>query len=587
MSARVAVARTRSPATTRPPRTPVRRLVALFILLAFGFSGILVRLVQLQVGDARSYRALAREQRVRTISLPAARGSVFDRNGEELALSLPAKAVYADPRLVTQPAATARIVADTLKVDFAGIYAALHRPGPFVYLARGVDLPSAAALEARHLAGIGFLRESHRYYPANDLAPQVLGFVGVDGAGLAGLELEYQSLLAGRPGNQVVEADPRGVLIPQGANAEVPSIPGDDLVLTIDREVQYRVQTALAHAVRRNHARGGTVIVMNPSSGEILAMADYPSFDPNRFAQGDPQALRNRAVTDAYEPGSVNKVITAAAAIEEKVLKLKERLKVAPSYRLYTKTFHDAHSHPTEAMTLADIIAYSSNVGTIEVASLLGRSRFYSYLQRFGLTQRTGVGFPGESPGLLPPPEQWSGTSMGTIPLGQGIAVTPLQMAAVYATIANKGVWVQPRLVDGVVGSDGRMRRPAAPKTRRVVSADTAATVAQMLAYAVRVGTGKEAQISGFWVAGKTGTARKVNESGTGYSSKYVASFIGFAPAANPAVVVAAVLDEPSTVYGGIAAAPLFRDVARFALARLRIAPAPRLPVPPHAVPVG
>jgi cell division protein FtsI (penicillin-binding protein 3) len=559
----------------------------LLLLLVIGLSGILVRLVQLQVRDAPSYRALARVQRVRTIALPAPRGSLFDRNGEELALSLPARAVYADPRLVSGPAATARVVADTLKLDFADVFAALHRPGPFVYLARGIELQAAAALEAKHLPGIGFLSESHRYYPARALAPQVLGFVGVDGAGLAGLELEHQRLLAGRPGHEVVEVGPRGLLIPQGANVDVQPIPGDDLVLSIDREIQYRAQVALAHAVRRNHAKGGIVIVMDPATGEILAMADYPWFDPNRFAEGDPGALRNRAVTDAYEPGSVNKVITAAAALEERVLKLKQRLKVGASYRLYTKTFHDAHSHPKEAMTLADIIAYSSNVGTIEVASMLGQTRFYSYLRRFGLTERTGVGFPGESAGLLPPTNQWSGTSMGTIPLGQGIAVTPLQMASVYCAIANRGVWVQPKLVKGMVGADGKVRPGAPSRTRRVISPETADTVSRMLAYAVRVGTGKEAQIPGFWVAGKTGTARKVNQEGTGYSNKYVASFIGFAPAANPAVVVAAVLDEPSTVYGGIAAAPLFRDVANFALARLRVPPAPRLPVPPHAVPTG
>jgi cell division protein FtsI (penicillin-binding protein 3) len=587
VSAGSVVSRRWRPSRARSPRTPPGRLVALLVVLALGLTGILARLVQLQVRDVSSYRALARDQRVRTIALLADRGSLFDRNGEELALSLPAKAVYADPHLVTRPAATARVVADTLKLDFAAVFAALHRPGPFVYLARGVDPQAAAALEGKHLAGIGFLSESHRYYPANDLASQVLGFVGVDGVGLSGLELQYQRQLAGRPGHQVVEVGPGGLLIPQGANVDVQPVPGDDLVLTIDRELQYRAQAALARAVRRNHAKGGTVIVMNPRTGEILAMTNYPWFDPNRFAEGNPQALRNRAVTDAYEPGSVNKVITAAAAIEERVLRLNQRLIVASSYRLYTKTFHDAHTHPKEAMTLADIIAYSSNIGTIEVASMLGRARFYSYLQRFGLTARTGVGFPGESSGLLPPPSQWSGTSMGTIPLGQGIAVTPLQMATVYAAIANGGVLVRPRLVNGIVGADGKVSPAAGAEARRVVSPQTAQTIARMLAYAVRVGTGKEAQLPGFWVAGKTGTARKVNENGTGYTDKYVASFIGFAPAADPSVVVAAILDEPATVYGGIAAAPLFREVTDFALARLRVPPGPQLPIPPHAVRAG
>jgi cell division protein FtsI (penicillin-binding protein 3) len=316
-------------------------------------------------------------------------------------------------------------------------------------------------------------------------------------------------------------------------------------------------------------------------------MVSYPWFDPNSLSTADPKAIRNRAVTDVYEPGSVNKVITAAAAIQEGALNVDQTLTVPDSYQMYTKVFHDAEFHPTQKMTLGDIIAYSSNIGAIEVASLLGRNRFASYLYRFGLAHSTGSGFPGEVSGLLPPVSQWSGTSMGTIPIGQGIAVTPLQMAAVYATIANGGVWVQPRFVRGTIGPVGTLV-PAPPSvTHRVVSAQTAQTVADMLAYAVDVGTGVQAQIPGYWVAGKTGTARKVRADGTGYSDKYMASFIGFAPASRPALLVAAVLDEPVTVFGGVAAAPLFQAVMRFALDRLGIAPAPRLPIPPHAITPG
>jgi cell division protein FtsI (penicillin-binding protein 3) len=548
-------------------------------------AGIVVRLVELQVRDASAYRTLAWDQRVRTIELPASRGSILDRSGQELALSLPARAVYARPSLLSDPRSEAKTVATALGLDVAGVLADLRKHEPFVYLARGVDLDTAAALEAKQLPGIGFLPETRRYYPSDDLAPQVLGFVGLDGRGLAGLEQQFQSLLAGRPGREVVEADPRGVLIPQGENVDVPPIPGDDLTLTIDRQIQFRTQAALKAAVKANRAKHGTVIVLDPATGDILAMAEYPSFDPNRFGAADPDSIRNRAVTDAYEPGSVNKVITAAAALEEGALKVDQRLMVPDFYRLYTKTFHDAHTHSPEKMTLGDILAYSSNIGAIKVARLLGPNRLYEYLERFGLTRTTGLGFPGESSGILPPPEQWSGTSMGTIPIGQGIAVTPLQMACVYATIANGGVWVQPRLVRSSVGPDGAVHVTRAAAARRVISPETADTLSKMLAYAVDVGTGQAAQIPGYWVAGKTGTARKVNEKGTGYEvGKYVASFIGFVPAARPALVVAAVLDEPVSVYGGIAAAPLFQDVARFALGRLRIPTAPRLLIPPHAV---
>ncbi len=561
--------------------------MALLVTLLLAMAAIVVRLTFLQVKDASAFEALAHNQRVRTIALPPSRGTIFDRNGDELAMSLPAKAVYADPHLVRDPAAEAPIVAQALGLDEAKVQAQLGGAGGFVYIAHGVDAKLAAKLEARKLRGIGFLDESRRYYPADSLAPQVLGFVGLDGTGLAGLELQYQSLLAGRAGRQVVEEDPTGILIPQAAGSDQPPVPGDDLLLTIDRDIQYRAQQALISAVKANHAKGGTVIVLNPHTGEILAMASYPWFDPNHFAQADPRAVTNRAVTDAYEPGSVNKVITASAALEEHILKLNTRLMVPDHYQLYTKTFHDAEPHPTERMTIGDIIAYSSNIGAIMTAHLLGTDRFASYLYRFGLAHRTGIDFPGESAGILPPVAQWSGTSMGTIPIGQGIAVTPLQMACVYATIANGGVWVQPRLVQGTVGPDGRIIESPAPEARRVISDQTAGEVARLLGYGVDVGTGVQAQIPGYWVAGKTGTARKVNAKGTGYSNNYVASFIGFTPASRPEFVVAAVIDEPATVFGGIAAAPLFRDVARFALARLRIPPAAPLAIPPHAVRIG
>jgi cell division protein FtsI (penicillin-binding protein 3) len=566
-------------------RSPAHRLVALLAAFLLALSGILTRLVLLQVKDASAYQEMARVQRVRSVTLPATRGTIFDRTGQELAMSLPAKAVFADPQLVRDPRSTARTVASILDLPAAEVERRLRGNGRFAYLARGVEPAIARELQARQLPGIGFLDESRRHYPAGDLASHVIGFVGVDGFGLAGLELQYEAPLAGQAGHAVVESGPQGILIPQGANQDVQPTPGDDLVLTLDEDIQFQAQRALAEAVRQNHAKGGAVIVVDPATGEILAMADRPSFDPNSFGRADPDHLRNRSVTDVYEPGSVNKVVTAAAALEEGVLNLNERLMVADRYRLYTKVFRDAHPHAPEEMTLADIIAYSSNIGTIEVAERLGKDRLYRYLRRFGLTDRTGVGFPGESPGILPPPKEWSGTSMGTIPIGQGIAVSPLQMASVFATIANDGVWVQPRLVRGTIGRDGRFVT-AAPSARRVVvSSWTARQVTRMLASAVEVGTGQEAQIPGFWVAGKTGTARKPLEGAPGYSDQYVASFIGFVPAARPAILVAAVLDEPDTVFGGVAAAPLFREVARFALARLRVAPARRPLRPPHAIP--
>jgi cell division protein FtsI (penicillin-binding protein 3) len=323
--------------------------------------------------------------------------------------------------------------------------------------------------------------------------------------------------------------------------------------------------------------------VMDPGTGEILAMTTYPWFDANLPTEAPDAALRNRAITDVYEPGSVNKVITAAAALESGIVNTREVFRVKDHRRVGPKVFHDAHPHPPMRMTLADIVAQSSNVGAIQVAQLVGKERMNSYLKRFGFGRRTGIGFPGEGEGILPPTGEWWETGIGTIPIGQGIAVTPLQVAAVYATIANGGLWVRPRLVRGVIDAEGVFQSAPPPDRRRVVSASTARTITSMLSYAVEAGTGAEAQIPGYWVAGKTGTARKPLEDARGYSDQYVASFVGFAPASAPRLVVAAILDEPETVYGSIAAAPLFQEVTRFALSQQHVPSAPPIPPPPTA----
>jgi len=573
---------------------PAQRLVALLVVLTLGLGGVLFRLVVLQVKDASALASMAFRQRVKDIQLPATRGTIYDRGGRALAMSLPAKAVFADPVIVQDRNREARVVASILHLKRRVVETRLRpvrmkdgTPVRFVYLARGVDLQTAARLEKRQLPGIGFVDESRRYYPGKDLASQVLGFVGTDGTGLDGLEAQYQDVLAGRPGHHVVEEDPRGAFIPQATNEDVPPVPGNDLLLTLDQDIQYQAESALASAVKSNHAKGGTVIVMNPQTGDILAMATYPWFDPANFARSKPSTWENGAVADVYEPGSVNKVITAAAALETGTVRPGQTFEIPDHLRLYDHVFHDAHPHAPERMTLGDIIAYSSNVGAITVAGKLGRDRFSSSLHRFGFAHDTGLDFPGESAGLLAPVDRWSGTDMGSIPIGQGIGVTPLQMASVYATIANGGVWVQPRLVRGTVGEDGRTTAGPASPTRRVVSESTARMVTRMLAYAVESGTGVEAQLPGYWVAGKTGTARKPLPHARGYGTKYMASFIGFLPASRPSLVIAAILDEPATVFGGVAAAPLFREIAHAAVARLRIPPASKPPLPPHVVRAG
>ena len=564
-------------------RPPAGRLVALFVVLALAFAGVAARLILLQVREADDYRALAEEQRVRAIPLAAARGSILDRDGHELALSLPARAVFADPRLVEDPGATAHALAPILDVGVGTLRESLETDSAFVYLARRIDPGVARRVEKLKLPGIGFLDESKRHYPGDDLAAQLLGFVGLDDVGLAGLELQHDEILAGRPGRMVIEQDPSGNTIPHGEGPFVAPVPGEDLVLTIDRDLQFQAERALQAAVKANGAKGGTVIMMEPSTGQILATATSPMFDANAFDEVAPAVTRADAFIDMYEPGSVNKIITAAAALEEEAIGLREELQVPAQYLVSDHVFHDAHPHPPLEMTLTDVIAQSSNIGTIKVAERLGKELLDRYLRRFGFGSITGVGFPGEVPGILMPADDWWGTSMGTIPIGQGIAVTPLQMLSVYATIANGGVRVQPTLVRGTIDPQGRFIHTPSPKRVRVVSARTARLVTGMLTQAVIDGTGTEAQLGGYWVAGKTGTARKPLEGALGYSDRYVASFIGFLPASDPQVVVAAVLDEPTTVYGGVAAAPLFREVARFAVVHLRIPPARRPAIPPLA----
>jgi cell division protein FtsI (penicillin-binding protein 3) len=569
-------------------RPPAGRLVALFALMAFAFAAISVRLVVLQVSQAQELQDRAFDQRVRTTDLPAQRGQILDRNGARLALSTPADDVYADPQLVDDPWATATRLSPLLGIGVPDLVHAMTSDGTFVYLARQLGRGASDRIQRLALPGIGLLPTSKRSYPAGSLASQVLGFVGTDGVGLTGLELGYQDVLAGTPGERTNELGLSGQAIVSGVDEERAPVAGATVVTTIDRDLQFQAQAALEQAVEEQGARGGTVIVMDPSTAEVLAMASHPWFDPNAFEDAPSATYRNRAVTDAYEPGSTNKIITAAAAIQERAVPLGMSLTVPWTMPVGDYIIHDSQPHEPMQMTLGDIVAESSNIGAVMVADRVGASVLATYLARFGLGRATGVGFPGESNGIIPQLDQWNDTILATTAYGQGIAATPLQMISVYSTIANGGRWVQPKLVRGTIGSDGSLEPYEGAPARRVVSVGTARMVTRMLAYAVKDGTGTKAQIPGYQVAGKTGTARIPTGDGSGYlEGQYIASFIGYLPAGDPEVVVAAILDRPAAVYGGLAAAPLFKRVALAAIARLDIAPADRMPLPPHALPLG
>ena len=568
-------------------RPPLRRLGALLGIFVVAMTLILTRLVLLQIKDAEALVDRGENQRLSTVPLHAERGSILDRYGREMAISLEARAVYVDPRYVVDPAATADKLAPLLEMRPMEIQAKLMESGHFVYLKRQVDEVVADRIEGLELPGIGFLRESKRYYPSGAWgAPQVVGIHGSEDCptGCGGLELTFDDVLAGVDGERTQEIDPGGRPIPQGVSVVRPAVPGQDVMTTIDPELQYQAQVALEHAVDTNDAKGGTVIMMNPKTAEIYAMATYYPPAKKKDVQESVERTTNPAVTNVYEPGSVNKVITASAAVQEGAVDLREVFHVYDSIDVYDYTIHDAESHGMERMMLGDIITHSSNVGTIMVAKQVGSEEMASYLAKFGYGQPTGVGLPGESGGILPQMYEWSGTSMATIPIGQGVSVTPLQMVNVYATVANDGVWTQPQIVKGTIDGGGVFHPAPEPERRRVISPESAAVVTGMLSKVVTEGTGTNAQIPGYWVAGKTGTAMVPSPMG-GYTNKFVGSFIGYLPASDPEVVIGVIIDEPSVqYYGGTVAAPVFQQLAKQAIARLRIPPGDRPGLPPSAM---
>jgi cell division protein FtsI (penicillin-binding protein 3) len=562
----------------RPVTDPRRRAIAMLGVFCLLFLVVVVRLADVQVARSGRYVSYGEAQRIEPIVLPAGRGAIFDRNDNELAISIPQKTVYADPRLISDPDSASSRLAAALGLDRqarAELRQRLTSDAEFVYVARRVSDEAAQRADQLDIPGVDFLNEPARFNPGGDLAESVLGEVGVDNEGLSGLELRYDDVLSGTPGELIRELDPEGHTIPAGRHHVEPAHRGDDLVVTLDRSLQYEVERVLADQIRSVGARGGTAIVSEPETGEILALANLESNPQTGAVAGMGNDL---AVTANFEPGSVNKVITMSAALEEGIVTPDTVLQVPDTLRVADHTFSDAHSHPTEDYTVTRVLAESSNVGTIEIAQRVGAERLDEYLRRFGFGQRTALGLPHEEEGQLLDADDWYGTSIGSIPIGQGISVTAMQMLYAYNTIANDGVYLPPSLVQATVDADGD-RQPVEPADgRRVVSPTTAAQVRAMLAEAVANGTGTAAQIDGYQVAGKTGTARKPQPGG-GYTDEagryhYVSTFAGFIPAGDPKLSIIVVIDEPTTSpYAAEVAAPAFAEIGRYALRQMRIPP--------------
>jgi cell division protein FtsI/penicillin-binding protein 2 len=544
--------------SARSSNRRIRLLLAVFVI-AFGLT--FLRAAWLQGVRAASFGRLASSQHSEDVVIPAARGTIYDRTGLQLAIGEQAQTVYADPRQVTDPKNESATVAQTLKLDPNQVYQQLSdRTHGFVYVKRKADPAQAAKLEKRGLPGLGFYAEERRFYPQFSLASQVIGYAGVDNHGLAGLELSLDKQLAGRPGRERIVKDASGQAIDTVVSQ--PERDGSDVYLTLDHTIQANAQTVLRDTIAKWHAKSATAIVLDPATGAVRAMATAPGFDANSYPQVWRVLQRNRAVTDTYEPGSTFKLVTVAGALSERLVSPSTRFVLPYDIHVADRTIHDAEPRGTETMSVSQILSRSSNVGAITLAEKLSQHRLVQWISRFGFGHLTGVDFPGESPGIVLPEDKWSGSSIGNIPIGQGIAVTPIQMASAYAAIANRGIWVRPHLVERI-GASASTRATH----KRIVSRWVASEIMAMLKNVVAEGTGTLAAVPGYQVAGKTGTAAKPDPQG-GYSdTRYVASFVGVVPASRPRLVILVSVDEPrGAIWGGVVAAPAFAEIAKFDL---------------------
>lgn len=564
------------------------RVVLLLMLWIAVFALLLARMVDLQVVHAAALARLAIRQQIESIQLPGHRGLILDRMGRPLAVNVEADSVYAVPRAIADPQAFARRVAPLLGLTPAEVLARLARGGPyFAWLARRLPVPVARQIRALDLGDeIGVLPESRRDYPAGDLAAAVVGFTGLDNVGLAGLELEYDRVLRGTGGMELADRDAIGRELVQTQRVVRPPRDGDTLVLTIDEDVQHITERELGRAVEDTRARGGVAIVMDPRTGAILAMASYPSFDPNRYQRVPAALWKNRAVADVYEPGSTFKLVLAAAALDAHAVTPADRFVDPGKIRINGATIHDAE--PTErfaSLSLSDIVKYSSNVGAAQVATRLGKRAFAAYIHRFGFGRPTGIDLPGEASGIVRPVAQWLGPSLQNIGFGQGISVTPIQLLVAASALATHGLAVHPHVVEAVRDPAGHAvaGRGDAPPTR-VIAPSVADQVFAMMREVVQGGTGVKAQIPGYAVAGKTGTAQRPSASGGYEPGAYVASFVGIVPADSPRLAILVIVDSPRGAYfGGDVAAPVFREIARQVLWYLRVPPTQPVPLAPAA----
>lgn len=549
-------------------RTIERRIGLLFAAFLLCFVAVSARAVWLQGVQGSQLASEAAYQQTEVVTVPGLRGNLLDRYGNPLVVSEDARTIFATPYQVKQPARTAARLAAVLDLDRTKVLEALTVESGFSYIAHEVDLVRAARVSRLELPGIGELPDSRRTYPQGSLAAQLLGVVGDEGQGLTGLELGEEAALRGDDGERRIVKDALGEPIRLETVSEADD--GAPVRLTLDPAIQERSEQALAEIGEAWSPRGATAIVMDPRSSELLAVANWPPVDSGDLTSVDPDDLINRATGFTYEPGSTFKAFTVAAALEDRIVSPTSTFTLAPTLQIYDRTIEESHPRGTMDMSVGEILAHSSNVGAVTIGLQVGSEKFSRWIKRFGFGRKTGVRFPAEERGIVPALADYSGSTMGNLPLGQGLSVTPMQMMSAYAAIANGGMLRRPRLVESIDGE-----RLDQPRGRRVISPAVAGEVRTMLEGVLAPGgTASEVSVPGYTLAGKTGTA-EVAENG-GYSeTKYVASFIGFAPARDPRLLVAVIVDQPQgEIYGGSVAAPAFGEIAGFALPYLGVPPA-------------
>lgn len=556
---------------------PQRRLLQLFAFMAAWALIVVARLVHVQIVKHDHYVVRAQRQQERTLALNPVRGAILDARGRTLAESVPAESIYADPQAIGDRRETAKKLSKIKGIGLTAreLEARLRGDGSFAWIARQLPLEVTAEVRKLDLQGIYFLEARRRSYPRATLAANIIGYTGVDGDGLAGVEHSFDAHIKGTPGKVTLLKDARKAMYLVGGDGPNRPRDGHDVVLTIDSVLQFVAERALEDAAKSYRASGGSVIVMNPNDGAILAMASYPTFDPNRYRDAGPVAWRNRAIQDAYEPGSTFKIITAAAGLEERIVTPSQMVDCGNGeIRVANVTIGEHEDHQYGMLSFEDVIVHSSNVGTVRVGLQLGQERMYEWIRKFGFGEKTGLPLPGEAGGILRQTKKWSQVSPASISIGQEIGVTPLQIVRAVGAVATGGMLIEPRIVEKVVDGDGNVvYAPPAGVSRRVMSEKTAAVLNEILKNVVSRGTGDQAALAEHVVAGKTGTAQKAGRGGY-MADRYVGSFAGYVPADRPRLVILVVLDEPrGQHYGGMVAAPVFREIAEASLRYLGVPP--------------